>query len=430
MNLDKCRYIVVEGPIGAGKTSLAHALAQHLDADVLLEQPGRESVPRALLRRHGALRAADAAHVPVPARRPAARARAARPVRASRRSPTSCSTRTRCSRGSTLSDDEFALYEKIFLHLKPQVPVPDLVVYLQAPVDTLVSRVHRRGVEFERQMPEAYLARLADAYARFFYSVRGGAAARSSTASGSTSSTTPTTSRCSSRASRRCAANGSSSTLVSTPDAKPYGTPTPVPAAPSRVTVTTLAKMAAEGQRIAMLTAYDASFAALAERAGVDVLLVGDSLGMVVQGHRTTLPVTLDDIVYHTRCVVAGCSRPLVIADLPFGTFQGAREDAFRASVAALQAGAQMVKLEGGAWIAATVEYLTARGVPVCGHVGLTPQSVNVLGGYKVQGRTDAAADALIGDAQALARAGASLVVVECVPAVSAPASRGKPACR
>ena len=204
--------------------------------------------------------------------------------------------------------------------------------------------------------------------------------------------------------------------MASTPDAKPYGTPSPAPAAPSRVTVTTLAKMAAEGQRIAMLTAYDASFAALAERAGVDVLLVGDSLGMVVQGHRTTLPVTLDDIVYHTRCVVAGCSRPLVIADLPFGTFQGARDDAFRASVGALQAGAQMVKIEGGAWIAPTVEYLTTRGVPVCGHVGLAPQSVHMLGGYKVQGRTDAAADALIGDAQALARAGASLVVVECVP--------------
>jgi 3-methyl-2-oxobutanoate hydroxymethyltransferase len=204
--------------------------------------------------------------------------------------------------------------------------------------------------------------------------------------------------------------------LASTPEAKPYGTPSTAAPVASRVTVTTLAKMAADGQRIAMLTAYDASFAALAERAGVDVLLVGDSLGMVVQGHRTTLPVTEDAMLYHVRCVVAGCTRPLVIADLPFGSFQGAREDAFRASVAALKAGAQMVKIEGGAWIAPTVEYLTQRGVPVCGHVGLTPQSVNVLGGFKVQGRTDAAADALVADAQALARAGASLVVVECVP--------------
>jgi len=204
--------------------------------------------------------------------------------------------------------------------------------------------------------------------------------------------------------------------LASAPEAKPYGAPSAAPVAPSRVTVTTLAKMAAEGQRIAMLTAYDASFAALAERAGVDVLLVGDSLGMVVQGHRTTIPVTLPEMLYHTRCVVAGCARPLVIADLPFGAFQGPREDAYRASVAALKAGAQMVKLEGGAWIAPTVEYLTLRGVPVCGHVGLTPQSVNVLGGFRVQGRTDAAADALVADAQALARAGASLVVVECVP--------------
>jgi 3-methyl-2-oxobutanoate hydroxymethyltransferase len=204
--------------------------------------------------------------------------------------------------------------------------------------------------------------------------------------------------------------------LASTPEATPYGKPSAAVPAASRVTVTTLAKMAAEGQRVAMLTAYDASFAAMAERAGVDVLLVGDSLGMVVQGHRTTLPVTEAEMLYHVRCVVAGCTRPLVIADLPFGSFQGAPEDAYRASVAALKAGAQMVKIEGGAWIAPTVLYLTQRGVPVCGHVGLTPQSVNVLGGFKVQGRTDAAADALVADAQALARAGASLVVVECVP--------------
>lgn len=204
--------------------------------------------------------------------------------------------------------------------------------------------------------------------------------------------------------------------MASTPEAAPYGPPSAPAAAHSRVTVTTLARMAAERQRIAMLTAYDASFAALAERAGIDALLVGDSLGMVVQGNRTTIPVTLAEMLYHVRCVAAGCVRPLVIADLPFGTFQGAPEDAFQASVAALKAGAQMVKIEGGAWIAPTVGYLTQRGVPVCGHVGLTPQSVNVLGGFRVQGRTDAAADALVADAQALARAGASMVVVECVP--------------
>jgi 3-methyl-2-oxobutanoate hydroxymethyltransferase len=180
--------------------------------------------------------------------------------------------------------------------------------------------------------------------------------------------------------------------------------------------VTALAKMAAEGRKIAMLTAYDATFAALAERGGVDVLLVGDSLGMVVQGHPSTLPVTLEQTLYHTRCVVAGCARPLVVADLPFGTYQESPEAAYRAAVEALKAGAQMVKVEGGAWIAATVEFLTSRGVPVCGHVGLLPQSVNVLGGYRVQGRTDAAVDELLEDARALAQAGASLLVIECVP--------------
>jgi 3-methyl-2-oxobutanoate hydroxymethyltransferase len=200
---------------------------------------------------------------------------------------------------------------------------------------------------------------------------------------------------------------------LATPEGTPYGTSAPRPA---RVSVTELAKMAASGRRIAMLTAYDASFAGVAERAGVDVLLVGDSLGMVVQGHPTTLPVTLEQMLYHTRCVVAGCSRPLVIADLPFGTFQGRIDDAYAAGVAALQAGAQMVKVEGGAWIAPTVEYLVRRGVPVCGHVGLTPQSVHTLGGYRVQGKTEDAAAAMLADAHALVAAGAALLVVECVP--------------
>ena len=202
---------------------------------------------------------------------------------------------------------------------------------------------------------------------------------------------------------------------MATPPDSPYTAPAPAARVP-RVSVTALAKMAAEGRRIAMLTAYDASFAAISERAGIDVLLVGDSLGMVIQGHPTTLPVTLDEMLYHTRCVVAGCSRPLVIADLPFGSFQASAEDAYRAGVAALKAGAQMVKVEGGTRIASTVEYLVSRGVPVCGHVGLGPQSVNVLGGFKVQGRTPEAADAMVADTQRLSEAGATLVVVECVP--------------
>lgn len=197
------------------------------------------------------------------------------------------------------------------------------------------------------------------------------------------------------------------------------GTPYPTPAAgrPARLTVPAIAAMAREGKRIAMLTAYDASFAAVCDRAGVDVLLVGDSLGMVIQGRDSTLPVTQDDVLYHTRCVAAGASRALVIADLPFGTYQASPEAAYAASAAALKAGAQMVKLEGGAWLAPTVAFLTTRGVPVCGHVGLLPQSVNTLGGYRVQGKTADGAAALQEDARALVAAGAAMLVAECVPA-------------
>jgi len=198
-------------------------------------------------------------------------------------------------------------------------------------------------------------------------------------------------------------------------DSAPYSSPAGARAAP-RVSVPGLAEMARAGTPIAMLTAYDASFAAIAERAGIDVLLVGDSLGMVIQGHRSTLPVTLDDVLYHTRCVAAGCTRPLIVADLPFGSYQQSPEQAYAAAVSAMQAGAHMVKMEGGAWLAPTVAFVTTRGVPVCGHVGLLPQSVNVVGGYRVQGRTESGAAALLADAQALVAAGASLLVVECVP--------------
>jgi len=185
---------------------------------------------------------------------------------------------------------------------------------------------------------------------------------------------------------------------------------------PSVVTVPALARMAADGQKIAMLTAYDATLAAAADRAGVDVLLIGDSLGMVVQGHASTLSVTLDEVLYHTRCVAAARTRALVIADLPFGSYQRDVEAAYAASSAALKAGATMVKLEGGAWLASTVAFLVVRGIPVCGHIGLQPQSVNLLGGYRVQGKTPDAAESLLADGRALAAAGASILVVECVP--------------
>jgi 3-methyl-2-oxobutanoate hydroxymethyltransferase len=184
----------------------------------------------------------------------------------------------------------------------------------------------------------------------------------------------------------------------------------------ARVTIATLSRMVAASEKIAMLTAYDASFAAICDRVGVDVILVGDSLGMVIQGHASTLPVTLADVVYHTRCVAAGTARAMVVADLPFGSYQASPEAAYAASVAALAAGAHMVKLEGGEWLVPTLAFLATRGIPVCGHVGLQPQSVNALGGYRVQGKTPDAAHAVLADARALANAGAAMLVVECVP--------------
>ena len=181
------------------------------------------------------------------------------------------------------------------------------------------------------------------------------------------------------------------------------------------VTVTSLQTMRNKGEKITVLTCYDASFAALMDHCGVDVLLVGDSLGMVCQGHSSTLPVTLDEIAYHTASVARGNQTAFLVADMPFGSYATA-EDAFRNAVKLMQAGAQMVKLEGGAWLAPTVRFLTERAVPVCAHVGLTPQSVHQFGGYKVQGKTVEAADQLKADALALQAAGASLIVLEAIP--------------
>jgi 3-methyl-2-oxobutanoate hydroxymethyltransferase len=178
--------------------------------------------------------------------------------------------------------------------------------------------------------------------------------------------------------------------------------------------------MARSREKIAMLTCYDASFAALLDRAGVDALLVGDSLGMVIGGHRSTLPVTLDEMVYHTRCVAAGTRAALLIADMSFGSYQASREQAYDNAARLMSAGAKMVKLEGGAWLAPTVEFLAARGIPVCGHLGLQPQSVHRLGGYKAQGKTEATARTLRNDARALAAAGIDMLVLEMVPAALA----------
>lgn len=185
------------------------------------------------------------------------------------------------------------------------------------------------------------------------------------------------------------------------------------------VTLHRLRRMLAEGEKIAMLTAYDASFARLADDAGVDCLLVGDSLGMVVQGRTSTVPVTLDEVAYHLRCVCAGNRHAWLLGDLPFGTYEASPEQALRSSGVLLQAGAQMVKLEGG-WAVETVRFLAARGIPLCAHLGLTPQSANALGGYRVQGRDEAAAQLLELRAREFAEAGAAMLVLELVPAALA----------
>jgi len=190
-----------------------------------------------------------------------------------------------------------------------------------------------------------------------------------------------------------------------------------------RLTHVDLAKMRTAGEKIAVLTCYDASFAQLCDAALVDVLLIGDSLGMVLQGHDSTLPVSLADIAYHTSAVVRGSQRALIVADMPFGSFQESPQLAFRNAVALMAAGAQMVKLEGGSEMAETTQFLTSRGIPVCAHVGLTPQSVHQLGGYRVQGKNDSGATRLVADALAQQEAGASLIVLEAIPAALAAAA-------
>jgi 3-methyl-2-oxobutanoate hydroxymethyltransferase len=181
-----------------------------------------------------------------------------------------------------------------------------------------------------------------------------------------------------------------------------------------RLTLHDLGKLAG-ARKLAMLTCYDASFASLLDGAGVDLLLVGDSLGMTVQGHDSTLPVTLDDVVYHTRCVARGARRACIVADLPFGSYQRSPQQALDSAVQLIQAGAQIVKLEGGSEMAPTVQFLVERGVPVCAHVGLTPQHVHVFGGYRVQGR-GAAGERIRAAARALEQAGAAMMVIEAVP--------------
>ena len=185
------------------------------------------------------------------------------------------------------------------------------------------------------------------------------------------------------------------------------------------MTIPRLVALKREGRKIAAMTAYDASFARAMDEAGMDIVLVGDSLGHVVQGRRSTVPVTLEDMAYHTRCVARAISRPLLMADLPFLSFQGSADRALADAGVLMRAGAHMVKGEGAGPFAANAAYLAARGVPVCGHIGLTPQFVHSLGGYRVQGR-GAHGARLLAEAKELADAGISLLVLEAVPAALA----------
>ena len=203
----------------------------------------------------------------------------------------------------------------------------------------------------------------------------------------------------------------------------PYGTlpPSSTPSARKPISLPRLREMRLQGEKITMLTAYDATFAAVADAAGVECILVGDSLGMVCQGLTSTVGVTLETMRHHTECVARGLRRAhataWLISDLPFGSYHESKEQALRSAVVLMQAGAHMVKLEGGGWTTETVRFLVERGIPVCAHLGLTPQTVHALGGYRVQGKTDEAATVLRREASALQDAGAAMLVLEMVPA-------------
>ena len=220
----------------------------------------------------------------------------------------------------------------------------------------------------------------------------------------------------------------SSANSSATAPASPYGTlsPTSTPSARKPISLPRLREMHAAGEKITMLTAYDATFAAVADAAGVDCILVGDSLGMVCQGLTSTVGVTLEAMRHHTECVANGLRRSQatawLIGDLPFGSYHESKEQALRSAVVLMQAGAHMVKLEGGGWTIEVVHFLVERGIPVCAHLGLTPQTVHALGGYRVQGKTDEAAAKLKREASALQDAGAAMLVLEMVPEVLATA--------
>jgi 3-methyl-2-oxobutanoate hydroxymethyltransferase len=200
------------------------------------------------------------------------------------------------------------------------------------------------------------------------------------------------------------------------PYANINSTPTTSSALTKPITVNTLHTLKNAGEKFVVIALYDAHMAAMAQRCGVEVVLVGDSLGMTVLGYESTIPVTMEHMIYHVEAVARGNKKSLIIGDLPFMTY-ATPEQALRNASRIMQAGANMVKLEGGAWLADTIHMLSERGIPVCAHLGLTPQSVNKFGGYRVQGRVQLEADKIHADAQLLAQSGADLVVLECIPA-------------
>jgi len=199
----------------------------------------------------------------------------------------------------------------------------------------------------------------------------------------------------------------------------PYGTPAATGGLTKPITTLTLRKMKQEGIKFVTVALYDAPMAAMAKKSGVEVLLVGDSLGMTVLGYDSTVPVTMEQMIYHVEAVKRGNDKSLIMGDMPFMTY-ATPEQALENATRIMQAGAHMVKLEGGAWLADTVKMLSDRGIPVCAHLGLTPQSVNKLGGFRVQGRDDAGAHQILEDAKAMDAAGADLLVLECVPSALA----------
>jgi len=184
-----------------------------------------------------------------------------------------------------------------------------------------------------------------------------------------------------------------------------------------KTTLATLQQMVENNEKFTVLTCYDAIFADILENAGIDALLIGDSLGNVLQGESTTLSVNMEDMLYHTRCVARGSTKAFIIADMPFGSYQISPQQAFDNAARLLAAGAHMVKIEGGKIMADTVQFLTQRGIPVCAHIGLTPQSIHQLGGYKLQGSTDKTAKQLLDDAKTLEKAGAAMLLMEVIPA-------------